>query len=105
MRGTDLRAGAALTLAGLAAHGQTEIGELHHIDRGYDRLVEKLPCAAELVRKAVQQKLGMFTKQDIRELCPLLSVSSIEGALRKLIDEGDIKREGVGRATKYIRLK
>lgn len=65
---------------------------------------EKLP-AVELVRKAVQHKLGMFTKQDIRELCPVLSVSSIEGALRKLIDEGDIKREGVGRATKYIRLK
>ena len=65
---------------------------------------EKLP-AVELVRKAVQHKLGMFTKQDIRELCLSLSVSSIEGALRKLIDEGDIKREGVGRATKYIRLK
>lgn len=65
---------------------------------------EKLP-AVELVRKATLQKLGRFTKQDIRELCPSLSVSSIEGALRKLIDEGEIKREGVGRATKYIRLK
>lgn len=40
VRATDLRAGAALTLAGLAAHGETEIGELHHIDRGYDHLVE-----------------------------------------------------------------
>lgn len=65
---------------------------------------EKLP-AVELVRKATFQKLGRFTKQDIRELCPSLSVSSIEGALRKLIAEGEIKREGVGRATKYIRLK
>lgn len=65
---------------------------------------EKLP-AVELVRKATLQKLGKFTKQDIRELCPSLSVSSIEGSLRKLIDEGEIKREGVGRATKYIRLK
>lgn len=65
---------------------------------------EKLP-AVELVRKATLQKLGRFTKQDIREICPSLSVSSIEGALRKLIDEGEIKREGVGRATKYIRLK
>ena len=42
VRATDLRAGAALVLAGLAAHGETEIGELHHIDRGYDHLVEKL---------------------------------------------------------------
>lgn len=65
---------------------------------------EKLP-AVELVKKAILQKLGRFTKQDIRELCLSLSVSSIEGALRKLIDEGEIKREGVGRATKYIRLK
>ena len=65
---------------------------------------EKLP-AVELVRKATLQKLGRFTKQDIRELCPSLSVSSIEGSLRKLIDEGEIKREGVGKSTKYIRLK
>ena len=65
---------------------------------------EKLP-AVELVRKAILQKLGRFTKQDIIELCPALSVSSIEGSLKKLIDEGEIKREGVGRATKYIRLK
>ncbi len=65
---------------------------------------EKLP-AVELVRKATLQKLERFTKQDIRELCPSLSVSSIEGSLRKLVDEGEIKREGVGRATKYIRLK
>ncbi len=65
---------------------------------------EKLP-AVKLVRKATLQKLGRFTKQDIRELCPSLSVSSIEGALRKLIAEGEIKREGVGKSTKYIRLK
>lgn len=65
---------------------------------------EKLP-AVELVRKATLQKLGRFTKQDIRELCPSLSVSSIEGSLRKLISEGELKKEGVGRATKYIRLK
>ena len=65
---------------------------------------EKLP-AIELVRKATSQKLGRFTKQDIRELCPHLSLSSIEGSLRKLVAEGEIKREGIGRATKYIRLK
>lgn len=65
---------------------------------------EKLPVV-ELVRKAISQKLGRFTKQDIRELCPSISVSSIEGALRKLIAEGEIKREGIGRSTKYIRLK
>ena len=65
---------------------------------------EKLP-AIELVRKAISQKMGRFTKQDIIELCPTLSLSSIEGSLRKLVDEGEIQREGIGRATKYIRLK
>ena len=42
VRATDLRAGAALVLAGLTAHGVTEVGDLRHIDRGYDHLVEKL---------------------------------------------------------------
>ena len=58
----------------------------------------------ETLRKATQQKLGRFTKQDILELCPSLSISSIEGALRKLIARGEIQREGIGRATKYKRL-
>ena len=45
---------------------------------------EKLP-AIEIVRKATMNKIGRFTKQDIRELCPALSLSSVEGALRKLV--------------------
>lgn len=39
---TDLRAGAALVLAGLVAQGQTTIENIYHIDRGYDRIEEKL---------------------------------------------------------------
>jgi len=39
---TDLRASASLVLAGLAARGQTEVLRLYHLDRGYERLVEKL---------------------------------------------------------------
>ena len=65
---------------------------------------EKLP-AIEMVRKATIQKIGRFTKQDIRELCPSLSVSSIEGALRKMVAESEIKREGSGKATCYYRIK
>ncbi|MDH4139612.1 MAG: UDP-N-acetylglucosamine 1-carboxyvinyltransferase [Coriobacteriia bacterium] len=42
VRSPDLRAGAALVLAGLAADGETEVGEMHHIERGYERFVEKL---------------------------------------------------------------
>ena len=42
VRATDLRAGAAMILAGLVADGVTRIGDLHHIDRGYERIVDKL---------------------------------------------------------------
>ncbi|MBI5894139.1 MAG: UDP-N-acetylglucosamine 1-carboxyvinyltransferase [Deltaproteobacteria bacterium] len=39
---TDLRASASLILAGLAAHGATEVSRVYHLDRGYDRIEEKL---------------------------------------------------------------
>jgi UDP-N-acetylglucosamine 1-carboxyvinyltransferase len=39
---TDLRASASLVLAGLAARGETTIGRVYHIDRGYERIEEKL---------------------------------------------------------------
>lgn len=42
VKATDLRAGAALVIAGLAAHGCTEITGVEHIVRGYERLAEKL---------------------------------------------------------------
>ena len=42
VKATDLRAGAAIVLAGLVAEGETQIGYIHHIDRGYDNLVGKL---------------------------------------------------------------
>ncbi len=66
-------------------------------------LVETKLSALEMVRHAVANKVGRFTKQDIRELCPSLSVSSVEGALRKLVASGDLKREGTGKSTRYYR--
>ena len=68
-------------------------------------LVETRLTAEETVRRATKQKVGRFTKQDIRELCPSLSVSSVEGALRKLVAVGEIKREGTGKSICYYRLK
>lgn len=66
-------------------------------------LVEtKLP-AIETVRRATENKIGRFTKQDIRELCPSLSLSSVEGALRKLVAAGKLRREGNGKNTYYVR--
>lgn len=68
-------------------------------------LVETKRSALDTVRLATRSKIGSFTKQDIRELCPSLSVSSIEGALRKLVSSGELKREGKGKNTCYFRIK
>lgn len=67
-------------------------------------IASKLP-AKEMVLKAVQTKIGRLTKQDIRELCPTLSISSVESAMRALIADGVIERYGTGRTTYYIRKK
>lgn len=67
-------------------------------------LVETRRSALETVKLATENKIGRFTKQDIRELCPALSVSSIEGALRKLVESGELKREGNGKSTCYYRI-
>ena len=67
-------------------------------------LVETKLSALETVRRATLNMVGRFTKQDIRELCPYLSVSSIEGALRKLVASGELKREGSGKNTCYYRV-
>lgn len=42
VKATDLRAGAGLVIAGLAAEGETVISDAHHIDRGYEKFEEKL---------------------------------------------------------------
>lgn len=67
-------------------------------------LVDEKLTAIEIVRKATMYKIGRFTKQDIRELCPSLSLSSIEVSLRKLVEVGELKREGSGKSTCYYRI-
>lgn len=67
-------------------------------------LVETKLSALETVRRTTVNKIGRFTKQDIRELCPYLSISSIEGALRKMVAAGELKREGAGKNICYYRL-
>ncbi len=48
---TDLRASVSLVLAALSAEGETEINRVYHLDRGYERLEEKLAaCGADIVR-------------------------------------------------------
>ena len=48
---TDLRASAALILAGLVADGETHISRVYHIDRGYERIEEKLASVGAVVRR------------------------------------------------------
>lgn len=67
-------------------------------------LIETKLSALEMVRRASLNKIGRFKKQDIRELCPTLSDSSIEKAFRDLISLGELKKEGNGKSTCYYRL-
>ena len=48
---TDLRASASLILAGLAAEGTTEISRIYHLDRGYERIEEKLQALGARIRR------------------------------------------------------
>jgi len=48
----DIRAGAAMVVAGLAAEGSTEIAGVHHIDRGYDDLVGRLAAVGASIERA-----------------------------------------------------
>ena len=48
---TDLRASVSLIIAGLAAQGETEIGRVYHLDRGFERIEDKLgQCGAQIER-------------------------------------------------------
>jgi UDP-N-acetylglucosamine 1-carboxyvinyltransferase len=48
---TDLRASSSLVIAGLAAQGRTEISRIYHLERGYERMVEKLTALGAIVWK------------------------------------------------------
>jgi len=51
VRATDLRAGAALILAGLAAEGQTEVKDIYHVERGYENIEERLRGVGASINK------------------------------------------------------
>ena len=57
VRATDLRAGAALILAGLIAEGITEVTEIEHIDRGYVRIDEKLNALGANIKRVEDEDL------------------------------------------------
>ncbi len=61
--------------------------------------------ALEMVRNAVEKKLGKFTKRDIMEYCPKIGSSSVEASLKQLCQEGLIEKRGGGRSTYYVKIK
>ena len=67
-----------------------------------DYVDEKVPTI-ELVRNAVDSKLGKFTKSDMMELVPSVGKATIENMLKRLVDEGYITRHGKGKATFYVK--
>lgn len=67
-----------------------------------DYVDEKAPTI-DLVRNAVDSKLGKFTKRDMMELVPSVGKATIENMLKQLIETGYIERYGKGRATFYVK--
>ena len=66
-------------------------------------LVEDKSSAIDLVRNAVNNTIGKFTKSDIMGLVPSVGKTSVENSLKILIEEGVIGRDGKGKATFYFR--
>ena len=60
MYATDLRAGAALIIAGISANGTTEIYNLNHIDRGYEHIEEKFKnLGAKIERVKTEEEVKL----------------------------------------------
>ena len=51
---SDLRASASLVLAGLAARGVTEVRRIYHLDRGYERIENKLNAVGARIRREAE---------------------------------------------------
>ncbi len=57
----------------------------------------------DIVKAYIEEKIGKFSKQDVLIGCPSIGSSSVESALKKLVDEGVLTRIGAGRKTMYVR--
>jgi hypothetical protein len=57
----------------------------------------------DIVKQYVRSTIGTFTKQDALAGCPTLGSSSVEAALKKLVNEGAVEKLGSGRKTHYVK--
>ena len=77
---TDLRASACLVIAGLMADGETTIDRIYHLDRGYERIEEKLSALGARIR--ARQVSGWHCATSSRD-SPLGHADALSGALRR----------------------
>lgn len=66
-------------------------------------IFSKSPTSLDTVKNAIGNKLGKFTKNEILELCPALSASTVERHLKKLVAEGYLSKQGAGKNTRYVK--
>jgi UDP-N-acetylglucosamine 1-carboxyvinyltransferase len=64
----DLRGGAALVLAGLCAEGITEVGNIKHVERGYEDLVQKLRSLGAAIQKVSQEDEPLKQHEESRQI-------------------------------------
>ena len=81
---------------------QTILAAYRDFESRVDLVDEKLP-AIETVRRAVYNKIGKFTKSEVMELCPTLGKTSVETAIKQLVEQGLLVKHGSGRSTFYTR--
>ena len=67
-------------------------------------IVSDKSSAMDMVRLAIQKKIGKFTKAEIMELCPTLSESAINKSLKIIKENGEIQTHGTGKSTFYNRI-
>lgn len=80
------------------------IGEITLIEvkNGKTRIAAKSK-AYDIVKTAVDSKIGKFTKKEIANICPSISEKTVEATLKKLVDESYIERHGNGKNSFYVK--
>ena len=66
-------------------------------------LVSESKSSIDMVRGAIESKIGRFTKADILEMTPSLSSATVERSIRKMCDDGYLEKHGQGKSTYYVR--
>ena len=70
---------------------------------GKPRSITVKKSAYDIVKTAIDSKIGRFTKKEIVNICPSISEKSVEVAIKKLLDEGYLEKDGLGKNTFYYR--